>query len=39
MAPGVFAENLRKIERETMCYNQTKFVKNDLNMERFHETD
>ena len=38
MAPGVFPENLRKIERETklMCYDQTKFVKNEVYMERFH---
>ena len=36
MASEVFPENLRKIERETNVYNQTKFVKNELYMERFH---
>ena len=36
MAPGVFPENLRKSNQKPMCYNQTKFVKNELYMKRFH---
>ena len=36
MASGVFPENLRKSNEKPMCYNQTKFVKNELYMERFH---
>ena len=36
MVSGVFPENLKKSNKKPMCYNQTKFVKNELYMERFH---
>ena len=36
MASGVFLKIWGKSNKKPMCYNQTKFVKNELYVERFH---
>ena len=35
MASGVFLKIWGKSSEKPMCYNQTKFVKNELYVERF----